>query len=114
MAVEIYYGKRAMADLIAHKPGVADATWDEAKERERVASGLLAEARASTTHEKISGPDHLTRTSKSRAYPDAFFSLNAPNPKAIEFGHSPSGVFAGTDTKSPEGLYILYRAAGLV
>ncbi|AJD82440.1 hypothetical protein SHEEN_22 [Mycobacterium phage Sheen] len=113
MAVTLYYGKRAMADLIAHKPGVADAIWDEAKERDRIAAGILAQVRASTPHHKIFGPDHLTKTDASRAYPDAFFSLIAPNPKAIEFGHSPSGVFAGTDTKAPEGLYILYRAAGL-
>ncbi|AEJ92335.1 tail completion or Neck1 protein [Mycobacterium phage DroogsArmy] len=113
MAVVLYYGKRAMAEKIAHMPGVGDATWDEAKERDRVAAALLAQVRATTPHSKIFGPDHLTKTDASRAFPDAFFSLIAPNPKAIEFGHDPSGVFAGTDTKSPEGLYILYRAAGL-
>ncbi|BBC53824.1 putative head-to-tail connector [Mycobacterium phage PP] len=114
MALVLYYGKSAMARLIAHKPGVADAVWDEAKERERLAHGILEQVRATTPHHKIFGPDGLTKTSRERSYPDAFFSLNAPNPKAIEFGHDPSGVFAGTDTKPPEGLYILYRAAGLV
>lgn len=31
---------------------------------------------------------------------------------AIEMGHSPSGYFKGSATKSPRGLYILMRAAG--
>lgn len=111
--VEFYYGKREFNKLIVHLPGVGDAMYDEAKERDRVAAGLLAEVRATTTHEKIYGPDHLTRTSAERdpGGVDARFSLHAPNALAIEYGHDPSGVFAGTDTKSPDGLFILTRAA---
>lgn len=37
--------------------------------------------------------------------------LHAPNAMALEFGHAPSGFFAGTDTKPPEATYILTRAA---
>lgn len=37
--------------------------------------------------------------------------LNAPNALALEFGHAPSGYFAGTKTKSPVATYILTRAA---
>lgn len=37
--------------------------------------------------------------------------LHAPNAMALEFGHSPSGWFAGTDTKPPSATYILTRAA---
>uniref|UniRef100_A0AAU8GRG7 Head-to-tail connector protein n=1 Tax=Mycobacterium phage BabyBack TaxID=3158877 RepID=A0AAU8GRG7_9CAUD len=37
--------------------------------------------------------------------------LNAPNAFALEFGHAPSGFFAGTDTKPPDPEYILTRAA---
>lgn len=37
--------------------------------------------------------------------------LQAPNAMALEFGHQPSGVFAGTDTKPPDGEYILTKAA---
>jgi hypothetical protein len=39
---------------------------------------------------------------------------------AIEFGHEPSGVFGpggryeDVQSKAPEGLYILHRAAGLI
>lgn len=109
--VQFYLGKREMHKYIAHKPGVADAMYDEAKERDRKAAGLLAEVRATTTHEKIHGPSHLTRTSASRGSPDARFSLHAPNALAEEYGHDPSGVFAGTDTKPPDGLFILTRAA---
>lgn len=111
--VQFYYGKREMHKLIAHKPGVGNALYEEAKSRERVAHGLLEEARLTTTHTKIYGPDHLTRTSAERdpGGVDSRFSLHAPNALAIEYGHDPSGVFAGTDTKSPDGLFILTRAA---
>ncbi|ALA48129.1 tail completion or Neck1 protein [Mycobacterium phage Phlei] len=40
-----------------------------------------------------------------------YTSLHAPNAMALEFGHQPSGKFAGTDTKAPEETLILTRAA---
>jgi hypothetical protein len=40
-------------------------------------------------------------------------TLEAPNAMAIEFGHAPSGVFAGTATRPPRGLYILGKSSGL-
>ncbi|KRD08571.1 hypothetical protein ASE48_08370 [Mycobacterium sp. Root265] len=42
---------------------------------------------------------------------DCFTILIAPNAMALEFGHSPSGFFAGTDTKPPAPTYILTKAA---
>ncbi|QJD50225.1 hypothetical protein SEA_IWOKEUPLIKEDIS_22 [Mycobacterium phage Iwokeuplikedis] len=42
---------------------------------------------------------------------DCYTMLDAPNAMALEFGHDPSGVFAGTDTKAPDPEYILTRAA---
>ncbi|BBX09496.1 DUF5403 family protein [Mycolicibacterium aichiense] len=42
---------------------------------------------------------------------DCFTTLHAPNAMALEFGHDPSGWFAGTDTKPPDPEYILTRAA---
>lgn len=42
---------------------------------------------------------------------DMFTILHAPNAMALEFGHEPSGFFAGTDTKPPDPEYILTRAA---
>lgn len=42
---------------------------------------------------------------------DCFTILHAPNAMALEFGHAPSGWFAGTDTKPPAAEYILTRAA---
>lgn len=42
---------------------------------------------------------------------DHYTNLHAPNAMALEFGHSPSGFFAGTDTKPPAATYILIRAA---
>ena len=111
--MEFYQGKREFNGIIAHIPGVGRAMYDEAKERERIAHGLLEEVRATTTHTKIHGPSHLTRTSARRSANgvDAEFSLHAPDALAEEYGHAPSGVFAGTDTKSPDGLFILTRAA---
>jgi hypothetical protein len=42
---------------------------------------------------------------------DCFTIMVAPNAMALEFGHEPSGFFAGTNTKAPEPEYILIRAA---
>lgn len=39
--------------------------------------------------------------------------LVAPDALALEYGHAPSGHFAGTATKAPAGTYILHRAADL-
>jgi hypothetical protein len=39
-------------------------------------------------------------------------SLAGDNPAALEYGHQPSGWFAGTKTKAPTGLYILHKAGG--
>lgn len=81
----------------------------------------LAAARAASTHQKIKGPDHLTRITMSRADGkygriDFFVNMIAPNPMAIEYGHFPSGYFDpkkyGKVTKAPHGLYILSGAAG--
>ena len=43
--------------------------------------------------------------------PDCFTIMAAPNAMALEFGHAPSGFFAGTNTKPPGPEYILIRAA---
>lgn len=109
----LYYSRKGLNTVIAHMDGVRDAVHDEAKERGRKTKARLAEARASTRWHKIYGPDHLTDVSVTRGAVDSFVNLDAPNPMAIEYGHAPSGVFEGTDTKSPEGLYILTRGVGL-
>lgn len=75
------------------------------------AEALLAEARASSAHEKFFGPEHVTTVTANHDVPDGFIHLNGTNAYAIEFGHRPSGVFGGTDTHPPEGLYIITRAA---
>lgn len=113
--------------VIAHKKGVHAAICDEAKDRERVANGLLQQARATSPHVKFDQEHaHETDTSwqpdpESRV--DAFFSLNGTSTtwvKSLEYGHMPSGVFGPggklghIDSKPPEGLYILHRAAGLL
>ena len=119
-----YYITPDLERLLAHKKGVYAAICREAAERERVANGLLEQAKASTTHVKFDQAHaHETNTSWQQAGDgtDAFFSLNGTSKtsvKSIEFGHMPSGVFDpdvyGETTKPPEGLYILHRAGGLI
>ena len=84
------------------------------------AESNLAQARASTAHEKISGPRHVTTITKGKAPGkygnlDRMVAMEGTNPWAIEFGHGPSGFFApgryGKVTKAPQGLYILTRAS---
>ncbi|QFG10392.1 tail completion or Neck1 protein [Mycobacterium phage Anthony] len=82
----------------------------------RVARGVEHRARINLLRANKS--ERITATGYFPAFIDSaekgesvFIYLNAPNPVALEFGHMPSGVFAGTDTKAPEGLYILIRAA---
>lgn len=110
--------------VLAHKKGVYAAICKEAEERERVANGLLEQAKAISPHVKFDQEHaHETNTSWQQAGDgtDAFFSLNGTSKtsvKSIEYGHMPSGVFDpdvyGKTTKAPEGLYILHRAAGLL
>jgi hypothetical protein len=81
------------------------------------AQANLQEARSSTRWYKIIGPDHLTFVDSSFGDIDGFVNLNAESAVGIEFGHVPSGVFGPggiyehVKTKSPEGLYIITRAA---
>jgi hypothetical protein len=114
MGVQIYL---ECNDIVLSLPGVKRSVREEADEIEGNAESILRTVRATTPHKKISGPDRLTYISKEPALDsttDWFVSLHAPNPVAIEYGHEPSGFFEGTDTKAPDGLYILHRAAGLV
>jgi hypothetical protein len=104
--------QKAMNTVVSHLDEVRDGCHQEAKGIEHAASALLEEARASTRWHKIIGPGHLTNVDSSQGEVDSFANLNAPNPMAIEFGHEPSGVYAGTPTKAPEGLYILHKASG--
>ncbi|MDP7733642.1 DUF5403 family protein [Mycobacterium paragordonae] len=112
-------GLKAMNTLVSHMEGVRAAVHEEAEEGGRRAKANLASARTSTKWHKIHGPDHLTKVEVEQGEVDSFFSLIAPNPMAIEFGHAPSGVFGPggemghIQTKAPHGLYILTHAAML-
>ncbi|ANA86958.1 hypothetical protein SEA_STROSAHL_23 [Gordonia phage Strosahl] len=112
-------GQKAMNTVISHLPEVRDAVKKEGRKIERRAEKNLAKARASTQWDKIFGPDHLTTVSGDMGITDYLVHLNAPNAMAIEFGHAPSGVFGPNgslghiETKAPDGLYIIVRAAGL-
>lgn len=108
----LYYSRSGLNKVISHMDGVRDAVHDEAKDIGRKAESNLAAARASTRWHKIYGPDHLTRITVTQGTVDSYANLEAPGPEAIEFGHAPSGVFEGTDTRAPAGLYILTGAAG--
>lgn len=111
-------GKKRLNLIVSHLDEVRDAVHDVAKAKGRRADLLLGNARATTQWFKIVGPGHLTEITVERGEVDSFFSLVAPDPMAIEFGHAPSGVFGPggiyehIKTKAPDGLYILTRAAG--
>lgn len=110
--------------ILAHKKGVNAAIVRETKERAQVADGLLRQAKATTPHVKFDDKhDHETKITTQFGSTDGFFSMDGSpftNPKSIEFGHNPSGVFGpggrygNRPSKPPEGLYILHRAAGLL
>ncbi|QGH79692.1 hypothetical protein SEA_ANON_21 [Gordonia phage Anon] len=112
MAIRLI-GQTPMNYVVSHHREVQAAIRKEGRSVTRKAEVNLARARASTRWSKISGPDHLTTVAGEEADVDYLIHLRAPNAMAIEFGHSPSGFFAGTETKAPDGLYILIRAAGL-
>ena len=104
-------------EQILNHPGLKEGVGEYAMELGGKAEGILERHRATTRWHKIIGPGHLTyidvNESSDAAHPaDWQVELHAPNPIAIEFGHEPSGYFAGTNTHAPEGLYILYEAAG--
>lgn len=112
-------GQKAMNSIVSRHTEVRRAVHKEGRGVENRASANLAKARASTRWSKIVGPGHLTFVSGEAAGSDYLIHLNAPNAMAIEFGHAPSGVFGAggslghVQSKAPEGLYILIRAAGL-
>ena len=92
------------------------------REIEMRAKRNLAQTRATTEHHKIIGPGGLTEIGKDNIPTEyGFFDQDiwmeggADNRAAlaIEMGHDPSGVFGGTETRSPRGLHILGRAAWL-
>lgn len=105
-------GKKAMNLVVSHLEPVRHAVHEEAKGVGDAAQAGLDAERSSTKWHKIHGPAHLTTIIVRQHEVDSSVELVAPNAVAIEFGHAPSGVFAGTKTKSPEGLYILHKAAG--
>lgn len=83
----------------------------------------LAQANSSLSYsdEETSGTtsisvDKVPKGSRGNKY-SADYDVTMSNPDlgamAIEYGHMPSGIFAGTTTRAPRGLYILHRAAGL-
>ena len=113
---------RTMNGLVANMDEVQREVEGKAKDLHRTSEALLITARATTTHSKIdpeTSPPHMTKVLLERAsgeygHVDYEVILEGLNPMAIEYGHAPSGKFAGTPTKSPRGLYILNGAASLM
>lgn len=99
------------------------------REIEMRAKRNLAQARATTEHTKLpypmvrhqqaSGLTDIGKDNIPKEYgffdQDIWLEGGEDNRAAlaIEMGHSPSGYFAGTATRSPRGLHILGRAAWL-
>ena len=117
--------QETMDKIVSHLEPVSRGIREEAEAVGAAAKAGLEEARASTRWVKIYpelSPPHVTRISVEHGTgeytPDSFVNLHALNPMALEFGHSPSGVFgpggklAHVKTRAPEGLYLLHKAAG--
>ncbi|EHB44152.1 hypothetical protein MycrhDRAFT_6902 [Mycolicibacterium rhodesiae JS60] len=63
-------------------------------------------------HKRITPKDYFPAEIDTAEHDvDCYTILHAPDAMALEFGHDPSGYFAGTDTKPPEPTYILTQAA---
>jgi hypothetical protein len=117
--------QKQLNGIVARQREVRREIKSETREVEGKARSNLAMARAATPWVKIADPSGLTDVYGIMGGPgqyddvDGFVYLQAPNAFAIEFGHAPSGVFgpdgryADVETRSPHGLYILTRAAGM-
>lgn len=114
MSVQLFHGKKAMNELVSHLAEVREEVHKVAKHGKDETQANIEAVRATTHWHKIYGPDHLTRATVEQHEVDSYFNLEAPNAMAIEYGHDPSGYFAGTETKPPEGLYVLTTAALIV
>jgi hypothetical protein len=104
-------------ETVLNLPGLKVGVGDCAMELGAKAEGILTAVRASTGWDRIDEPSgqhfiDVNEASDPQHPADWQVELHAPNPIAVEFGHEPSGYYAGTDTRSPEGLFILYTAAG--
>ena len=111
---EIYLRGKSFNGMIAHMDGVNGALRGEADRLGRMAQGRLESARGSTRWRKRDRASaHKTKIEVTEAAGkytcDYHVSMVAPNAVAIEYGHSPSGIFDGTKTKAPAGLYIMTK-----
>lgn len=102
-------GKKAMNHVVSRHGETQSALRKENRGVTRRAKANLAQA--DSTHRITLTGYFPARIESSEGDIDHFTTLVAPNAMALEFGHEPSGVFAGTDTKAPDGQYILIRAA---
>ena len=103
------YGKRLVNYAASHHHETQAAL---RKENRGVTSRAKSNlARADATHRITLSGYFPASIESSDDGVDHFTSLLAPNAMALEFGHAPSGVFEGTDTKPPDAEYILIRAA---
>lgn len=101
---------------------------DIARSIERNAENNLRQAQATTEHTKLAPP--MVRRQQASGLTDIGMDVMPAKygndyivwmeggednraAMAIEMGHDPSGYFKGTNTRSPRGLFILSRAAGL-
>lgn len=102
-------GQKAMNHVVSHHSETQAALRSENRKVTRRAEANLAAA-DKTTRITLEGY-FPARIESSEGDVDHFTTLVAPNAMALEFGHDPSGYFAGTDTKAPDAEYILWRAA---
>lgn len=105
-----------MAKVYANANSAAAHHVDTKKAVRRINREVGGRARAN-----LAGQNTTTRITPEGYFPaeieqteegvDCYTTLHAPNAMALEFGHEPSGYFAGTPTKPPAATHILTRAA---
>ncbi|WKW87236.1 hypothetical protein SEA_CHARGERPOWER_21 [Mycobacterium phage Chargerpower] len=107
-----------MAKVYANANHAAARHVDVRAECKKVRDGVTSRARrglaAANKTTRITRKDYFPAEIEEADNPvlvDFFTILHAPNAMALEFGHAPSGFFAGTNTKPPAAEYILTRAA---
>ena len=105
-----------MAEVYANANSAAAHHVDTKKGVKKVRDGVTKRARrnlaeAHKTHRITLEGYFPARIEESEGATDFFTHLHAPNAMALEFGHAPSGWFAGTKTKAPAATYILTGAA---
>jgi hypothetical protein len=105
-------GRNELEGHISYLPGVGAELRKEAERIEGIADRKLQIERSTTQWRKYDrSTAHLTEVrveaATGRYSQDYLVVMEGPNAWAFEYGHAPSGIFAGTNTQPPKGTYLM-------